>query len=82
MPIKKAKVKLTPALKKKGVTASMVRKVNSTGKTVMIVIEKAPSGRSYADVRKKALKPGKRLTAKGKVYTEKRANRSDNKGYV
>lgn len=77
-----AKVKLTEALKKKGVTASMVKKVNKTGKTVMIVVEKAPSGKRYSDIRKKALKPGKRLTKNGTVYTEKRSNRSDNKGYV
>lgn len=79
---KKPKLKLTEALKKKGVKASHIKKVNQSGKTVMIVIEKAPTGRTNADRTRPALKPGKRLTAKGYVYTEKRANRSDNKKFA
>jgi hypothetical protein len=72
------KIRLTKALKKQGVTASDVKKVNQSGKTVVIVISKtAPRGRSFADSERTALKPGKRLTTKGKVYTENRKNRSD-----
>lgn len=79
---KTPKLKLTAALKKKGVKAHHVKKVNQSGKTIMIVVEKAPTGRTTADRNRVALKPGKRLTAKGSVYTEKRANRSDNKKFA
>jgi hypothetical protein len=74
----KGKVKLTAALKKKGVSKSHVAKVNKLGKTIVIKVnDKAKGGRSKADASRSALKPGKRLTAHGTVYTENRKNRSD-----
>jgi hypothetical protein len=74
--------KLTPQLKKLGVTQALLNKVEKSGKGVTVKLSNFQSGGSNkeADIRKKALAPGKRLSAAGNVYYESRKNRSDKKG--
>lgn len=73
------KIKLTEKLKKAGVSKADVARINKIGKTITISVtpKKESGSSSSADRKRKALAPGKRLTTKGTVYTERRKNRSD-----
>lgn len=75
------KLKLTASLKKQGVTSGDIIRVNKTGRTIVIdvVPQKKSGSTTVTDRKRQALKPGKRLTASGSVYTERRKNRSDRK---
>lgn len=73
------KIKLTEKLKKAGVTKADVVRINKMGKTIAIDVtpQKKSGTSSSTDRKRKALPPGKRLTVKGTVYSERRKNRSD-----
>jgi len=58
------------------------RKRRGIGKVLKIANRQIGRSNVLIDKRLKALPPGKRMSYKGKIYYEKRRNRSDLKGGV
>lgn len=71
------KLKLTKYLKAQGVTQAMIDKVNKTGEGVTFRPVKRVARGTEFDRERHALKPGKRLSAKGTIYYEYRSDMSD-----
>lgn len=71
------KLKLTKYLKAQGVTQAMIDKVNKTGEGVTFRPVKRIARGTEFDRERHALKPGKRLSAKGTIYYEYRSDMSD-----
>jgi hypothetical protein len=79
MAVKKTKaVTAAKTRVKKASTAlrSAKKKVTAAKKTYVKLVQTGSSSKK-ADAKRKALKPGKRVSASGKTYYEYRANRTD-----
>ena len=79
MAVKKTKAVMAAKTRvKKASTAlrSAKKKVTAAKKTYVKLVQTGSSSKK-ADAKRKALKPGKRVSASGKTYYEYRANRTD-----
>lgn len=65
------------AKKKTGATAAKKKTVTAAAKTKKRANPQNGATHVYEDKKRQALKPGKRISANGNVYYERRANRSD-----
>ncbi len=88
---KKQKSKPAAKVTPKSTVKKIVKTVVKTAPKPKVIIKSAPAAKSTAykqtgssnkkaDLARKAMAPGKRTSASGKIYTENRKNRTDKKG--
>jgi hypothetical protein len=74
------KVKLTEQHKRAGITQKDINWINKNKQGMVLTPRKNPINNTVslqADFSKKAKRPGKRISATGRIYYEGRSNRSD-----